>query len=88
MDRRDFVKMFLFSSGLATAWNLPLARAKTSQAVLDSKLGPAIRICDKCLEILDGVKDFETLLHTRELNGNKMRELVARVKFRREPRSV
>jgi Protein of unknown function (DUF1571) len=88
MDRRDFVKMFLMSTGLAATWNLPKASATTSKEVLDSKFGPAIRVCDKCLEILAGVEDFETMLSTRELNGNKMRELVARVKFRTKPRSV
>lgn len=88
MDRRDFVKLFLMSTGLAATWKLPSANAKTAKEVLDSKFGPAIRICDKCLEILEKVEDFETLLHTRELDGNKLREKVARVKFRAKPRSV
>lgn len=88
MDRRQFVKVSFASLGLTCCPSFRFLKAAVSQEVLDSKMGPAIRICQKCIELLGDVEDFQALFHKREWNGKQLDEAVARVKYRRTPKSV
>ena len=95
MDRRVFVKMFLASTGAsffsAQALRLNAAgptRVANNAALQNSKLWPALRICYQCIDLLNGVDDYESVFFKKEREGRKLVESVMRVKVRHNPFSV
>lgn len=95
MDRRVFVKIFLTSAGASflSAPSLRLIAADPTKvaknaALQDSKLWPALRVCYQCIDLMNGVEDYEAVFVKKERFGKRLSECAMRMKIRHNPFSV